>query len=173
MKWFSRLLITIVLSVGLVLGLSILPELESKWNIPAFHTVKAQPVSDNNIVDVMSKVQLHLRISHVELTHAIVSVDLFASPSSEKAEIIQDMYELSRYFFSGTTNINQVLIRVLDGSKEGGTSLLLATDARREKWLPGEITPRTQSAEEMEQYLQSHFRVTYTAKWQQRFDAKS
>ncbi|WP_282935635.1 hypothetical protein [Paenibacillus sp. RC67] len=175
MKWFTRLLITIVLSVGLAAGLSILPQLESKWSLPMFHTVKAQPVSETNIVDVLSKSQLHLRIRKVEVTHAIVSIDLFASPASDKKEIVQDLYELPRHLFRSSTNLNQVLIRVLDGSNDGkqSTSLLIAQEARREKWLPSEISLSTQSTEEMEQYLQSHFRVTYTAKWQDRFNVKS
>ncbi|GAA4843902.1 hypothetical protein GCM10023310_22310 [Paenibacillus vulneris] len=175
MKWFTRLLITIVLSMGLAAGLSVLPQLESKWSLPMFHTVKAQPVSESNVVDVLSKAQLHLRIRKVEMTHAIISIDLFASPATDKKEIVQDLYELPRHLFRSSTNLNQVLIRVLDGSAEGkqSTSLLIAEEARREKWLPSELPISTQSTEEMEQYLQSHFRVTYTAKWQDRFQVKS
>ncbi|MDF2962498.1 MAG: hypothetical protein K0S39_4233 [Paenibacillus sp.] len=176
MKLLPRLLITTLLSVGVAVTLSFLPQLENGWNSPVFRSVKAQPVSEANIVDVMSKMQLHLRIRKVEVTHAIVSVDLLASPASEKSEIVQDLYEIPRTMFSRSTNINQVLVRVLDSSKSstgGGTALLMATDARREKWLPGETVISTQSIEEMEQYLQSHFRMTYTPRWQERFDVKS
>jgi len=174
MKWVSRLLITVVLSIALAAGLSVLPQLEDQWSLPMFRYVKAQPISENNIVDVMSKTQLHLRIRKVELNHAIISVDLFASPSSGQQEIVKDLYDLPFYVFRSSTNINQILIRVMDGSRDGrGTSLLIAADARREKWLPGDTAIRTESAEEMEQYLQSHSRVTYTQKWRDRFEVKS
>ncbi|MFE5317169.1 hypothetical protein ACFQ88_00540 [Paenibacillus sp. NPDC056579] len=172
MKWISRLLLTVVLSIALAAGLSLLPQLE---NMAVFRSAKAQPVSESNIVDVLSKTQLHLRIRKVELNHAIVSIDLFASPSSDKKQIVEDLYELPLYMFRTSTNINQILIRVLDGSKDGGksTSLLLAADARREKWLPSDTFARTESVEEMEQYLQSHFQMTYTQKWRDRFETKS
>ncbi|TDF99341.1 hypothetical protein [Paenibacillus piri] len=176
MKWLSRLLVTLLLSTGVALALSLLPKMENGWNSPVFRSVKAQPVSENNIVDVMSKMPLHLRIRKVEVNHAIVSVDLLASPASEKDDIVQDMYEIPRTFFSRSTNINQVLIRVMDSPTAGNgatATLLLATDARREKWLPSETVFMPLSIEEMEQYLQSHFRMTYTTKWKNRFDIKS
>jgi hypothetical protein len=175
MKWFTRLLITTLVSAGLLVGLSFLPQLERLGSSTVFRSVKAQPISDTNIVDVMSKTQLHLRIRRVEVSHAIVSVDLLASPSTGKKEIVQDLYELPRSLFHNSTNINQVLVRVMDSSKESGrtTSLLVATDARREKWMPNETGLSQQSAEELEEYLQTHFRMTYTPKWQDRFEIKS
>lgn len=175
MKWIARLLLTTVFSVCLVAALSMLPQLERIGNTSVMRSVKAQPVSEVNIVDVMSKVQLHLRVRKVEVSHAIVSVDLLASPSTGKREIIQDLYELPRSLFHQSTNINQVLVRVMDGSKDSGkaTSLLIATDARREKWLPNEPQQYTLSEDEMEDYLQSHFRMTYTSRWQERYNVKS
>lgn len=176
MKWLPRLLITSLLSIGVAAALSLLPQLEKGSSFAMLRSVKAQPVSEANIVDVMSKLQLHQRIRKVEVSHAIVSIDLIASPASGKNEMIQDMYEIPRTFFSRSTNINQVLVRVLTSSGSGtggGMTLLLATDARREKWLPNETAIAAASTDEMEQYLQSHFRMTYTPKWQERFEIKS
>lgn len=175
MKWVARLLLTTLLSVVLIVALSLLPQLERMGSSSVFRSVQAQPVTETNIVDVMSKTQLHLRIRKVEVSHAIISVDLLASPSSGKKEIVQDLYELPRSLFERSTNVNQVLVRVMDSSKESGraASLLIATDARREKWLPSDNQPSTQSEDEMEAYLQSHFRMTYTSKWQERYKIKS
>jgi PIN domain nuclease of toxin-antitoxin system len=174
MKWLPRLIITILLSSGIAVALSLLPQLENGWDSPVFNSVKAQPVSETNIVDVMSKMQLHLRIRKVEVSHAIISIDLFASPSSDRQQIVQDLYEIPNALFGRSTNINQVLVRVLDGSQHtgGSASLMLAADARREKWL-SESGLSIRSAEEKEQYLQSHFRVTYTPYWREKFDVKS
>jgi len=175
LKWIARLLLTTLFSMGLLIALSMLPQLERLGSTSVFRSAKAQQVSETNIVDVMSKTQLHLRIRKVEVTHAIVSVDLLASPATDKKEIVQDLYELPRSLFHNSTNINQVLVRVMDGSKDGGrpASLLVAADARREKWLPNESLQETESEEELETYLQSHFRMTYTPKWQERYDVKS
>ncbi len=52
---------------------------------------------------------------------------------------MQDLYEIPRTMFSASNNVNQVLVRVLDGSiTQGSPQLLVATDARRDKWLAGE-----------------------------------
>ncbi len=87
---------------------------------------------------------------------------------------MQDLYEIPRTMFSASNNVNQVLVRVLDGSiTQGSPQLLVATDARRDKWLAGEprIVPR--GAEEIQSYLDSHYRMTYTPKWQERVFQKS
>jgi hypothetical protein len=175
MSWLPRFLIATLLSAGIAIALSFLPQLENGWSSPAFHAVKAQPVSETNIVDVISKMQLHERIRKVEVTHAIISVDLIAAPGSGRGDIVRDVYEIPKTLFSLSTNINQVLVRVMDNSNMGGgnPTVLLATDARREKWLPSETVLGKQSVEEIEQYLQSHFRMTYTPIWKDRFDVKS
>jgi hypothetical protein len=175
MKWLVRLLVTSMLSTGIVLSLSVLPQLENGWDSPVLHMVRAEPISEVNIVDVMSNLQLHLRIRKVEVSHAIVSVDLYASPSSSRLEIVKDLYTIPQAMFVHSSNINQVLVRVLDGTKQAGgsTSLLLAADARREKIAANESRLSPKSAEEIEQYLQTHFRMTYTLNWQEKFDTKS
>ncbi|NOK24031.1 hypothetical protein HMI50_44445 [Corallococcus carmarthensis] len=119
--------------------------------------------------------QLHQRIRRVELNHAIVSIDLLSVKSTEKADIFEDLYEIPKVMFGSSTNIYQVLIRVLDGSQEGSGSpgLLVAADARREKWLANESGLRPQNANELQQFLDAHYRMTYAPKWKARFLEKS
>jgi hypothetical protein len=77
--------------------------------------------------------------------------------------------------FNRSSNINQVLIRVLDGSKQAGgsASLLLASDARRERMLKPASKSSLESLQEIETYLQSNFHVTYTRNWQEKFELRS
>ncbi|TVY11609.1 hypothetical protein [Paenibacillus cremeus] len=173
MKWFSRVLIMTVISGAVAVSLSYLSVLDETAGV--FRTVKAQPVSEGNIVDVVSKMQLHLRIRRVEINHAIVSIDLLAVKTTEPTDMVKDLYEIPRYLFGASTNIHQVLIRVLDSSADQGASpqLLIASDARREKWLPSDSRIHPQSLDELQQYLDAHYRMTYTPKWQERTKEKS
>jgi hypothetical protein len=175
MRWLVRLLITSMLSTVITLSLSFLPQLEDGWNSPVFNSARAEPISEMNIVDVISKLQLHLRIRKIEVSRAIVSIDLFTSPSSDRLEIVKDVYEISQVMFNRSSNINQVLIRVLDGSKQAGgsASLLLASDARRERMLKPASKSSLESLQEIETYLQSNFHVTYTRNWQEKFELRS
>ena len=173
MNWLSRILVLTTISIGVMAGLSYLSELDKSASV--FRTVSAQPVSEKNIVDVVSKMQLHLRIRRVEISHSIVSIDLLAVKSTESSDMLKDIYEIPRHLFGSSTNIHQVFIRVLDASADGSGSpqLLVASDARREKWLPGDLRFAHQSTEELAQYLDSHYRMTYTAKWHDRLKEKS
>lgn len=173
MKWVPRLIILTTISVAVVIGLSALSWLDEKTGI--FRTVKAQPVSEQNIVDVISKMQLHLRIRRVDLNYSIVSIDLLAAKTTETNDIVKDLYEIPKVFFDVSSNINQVQLRILDGgsNQEGTPQLLIATDARREKWLPGESGLHLQSTVELQQFLDTHYRMTYTPKWQDRLKEKS
>ncbi|PZE21951.1 hypothetical protein [Paenibacillus xerothermodurans] len=174
MQWLPRFLVTLLLSVGVAMLLSYLPRLENGATSPLYRAAKAESVSDANIVDVMSGMRLNERIRRVEVTHAIVSVDVLASSSSTKEEIMGDVHMITQTLFRRSTNINQVLIRVLNGSTgRTGPTLLLAADAARDKWERSgadadQLTPR-----EMEQYLQSSLRMTYTPLWRELFDIKS
>ncbi len=173
MKWVPRLLIVTALSIAVASALSYLSQLDESLSV--FRSVKAHPVSENNIVDVVSKMQLHLRVRRVEVNHAVVSIDLLAVKTSAKSEMLRDLYEVPTMMFASSTNINQVLVRVLDasGDREGNPQPLVAVDARREKWLPKEAGLRSGTAEELQQYLDNRFRMTYTFKWQERFAPKS
>ncbi|AEI41339.1 hypothetical protein [Paenibacillus mucilaginosus] len=171
MKWAPRVFIMTAVSVAVAILLSYVSKLDDS----ALVFRQARPVTEATIVDVVSGMKLHLRIRRVEVSHAIVSIDLLASKSTAKADMLQDLYEIPSVLFGASTNINQVLVRVLDGSqdKEGTPGPLIATDARREKWLPNEPKLHPMSAEEIQTYLETHYRTTYTPKWQQRDKQKS
>ncbi|MCZ8520541.1 MULTISPECIES: hypothetical protein [Paenibacillus] len=173
MKWAPRVFIITAVSVAVAMLLAYVSKLDQTAAV--FRSSGARPVTEATIVDVVSGMKLHLRIRRVEVSHAIVSVDLLAARSTEKADMLQDLYEIPKVLFGASTNINQVLVRVLDGSqdKEGSQGPLIATDARREKWLPNEPKLHPMSTEEIQQYLETHYRTTYTPKWQERDRQKS
>lgn len=177
MNWTRRILAALLLSVAITAGLTLLPHLDNAQQgglQPAFLN-KGEDLTDRNIVDFMTKMQMHMRIRKVELNRSIVSIDLSANAGVAKTDALQDLYELPQYIFAHTTNINQIFVRVLDTNqdpaKSAGGSLVAALDAKRDSWMPD--TPRMApvSADELSQYIQSHYHVTFTAKWDQRFKA--
>lgn len=173
MNWFPRILIIMLLSVSVAFGLSFIARLDE--SVGVFRTVRAQPVNESNIVDVVSGMQLHLRVRRVEVSHAIVSIDLLATKATANEDAMHDLYEIPGALFSASTNINQVLVRVMDAENEPGAGgrLLVASDARREKWLPDEPKLRPRTTDEISAYLDSHYRMTYTPRWQEKSEQKS
>ncbi len=88
-----------------------------------------------------------------------------------KDTVYHDMYELSRFGVTDTPNVNQVLVRILrqpTNSKRDAV-LLAALDARRDP--DGERAEEADGSgvTDVEQYLASRYRVTYTQEWKQFF----
>lgn len=172
MRWIPRLVIMTLVSAAVAVGLSYVLKLDESASV--FREAKPVNVSESNIVDVVSRMPLHLRIRRVEVSHSIVSIDLLAVKSTPSSDLMQDLYEIPKTMFSASTNVNQVLVRVLDGSRtESSPQLLVASDARRDKWLAGEPKIVPKGTEEIQSYLDSHYRMTYTPKWQERILQKS
>jgi hypothetical protein len=69
------------------------------------------------------------------------------------------------------TNVSQVRVRVVEHKQSDGSTkeLLVAMDSRKEN-----IADQKQKIEDLnslnrQKYLQSHFRITYTQKWNDQF----
>lgn len=175
MNWTKRILIAVLLSVVIAFGLSLLPYMEPGGQgtfKPAFLN-KAEALNDQNVVDFLMKMQLHLRIRKVDLNRSIVSIDLSSHAAAEKLDILQDLYTIPQTVFANTTNISQVFIRVLDtnagSDRSSSVSLLAALDAKRENWSARASRTAPAGADELEQHIQSHSDITFTNKWNARF----
>lgn len=174
MKSYNRVLIALLISIGFAAALSIVPKLDrtvqtAGTDAPVFRTDFAVTLSDRNLVDLFVRHPLHLDISHVEWNDTILSVDL-KSNSNETASdpIYDDLYELARLGFAGTKNVKQLLIRVMEHAPAGtgNPQLLLAMDAKRSDLSPGVAAQSGLAVKETkEQFLSSHFSLTYTHKW--------
>ncbi|PYI54927.1 hypothetical protein [Paenibacillus flagellatus] len=172
MKSWYRLMIASLVSVGIASALSLVPKLDGSLrpggtDAPVFRADTAVTLTDRNLVDVLVRPVLHLDIAHVEWNDSILSVDLKAKPGGAPPEsIYDDLYELARLGFSGTKNVGQLLVRVLE-TPEGaasGTQLLLAMDAKRTD-LSGSAAGVDERKSSKEHFLSSHFSLTYTHKW--------
>ncbi|MDF2713444.1 MAG: hypothetical protein K0R28_369 [Paenibacillus sp.] len=174
MKSYQRASIALLISIGFAAMLSIVPKLDRTvqtggTDAPVFRADYALTLSDRNLVDLFVRYPLHLDISHVEWNDTILSVDLKSKPNATASDpIYDDLYELARLGFAGTKNVKQLLIRVMEYSTSGveNPQLLLAMDAKRSD-LSAAASKRAdmQTKETKEQFLSSHFSLTYTHKW--------
>ncbi|MEK8127406.1 hypothetical protein WMW72_05705 [Paenibacillus filicis] len=172
MKWIPRLLIMTLLSAAVAIGLSHVLKLDESATV--FSMNKPVTVTEANIVDVVSRMPLHLRIRRVEVSRSYVSIDLVAVTTTESRDTLQDVYEIPKSLFAASTNINQVLVRVLDASRgqDSGAQLLVAADARRDQASQGEGRLKPSGEAELQTYLDTYYRMTYTAIWRDRHGAK-
>jgi len=169
MSKLAGMWITLLLSVCIALVLSILfKESVSSNGVLADNRTPAKTLSDDNMVDLISTLPLQLSIKKVDWQQTVLSVDLIMPSAASGIErVYRDLYTLSEFGFQ-TSNVRQVLVRVLEGRKEeasAGFPLLVAMDARKANRSAAWKREGT-GAQTLQDYLQSHYRITYTKKWQ-------
>lgn len=169
-----RLLVTALLSIGIAMGLSWIPKLApGAADLPAFGAGQPRQLSDGNVVDLLSELMLSSQIRNVDWSQSILSVDLKLRPGETASGIYRDMYQIAHTALAGTTNVRQVLIRVLDEGAAGGSAapqLVIALSADRSGLPRGEKLKDTPDASgEYGSYLSEHFRLTYTVRWKEMF----
>ncbi|MDF2723287.1 MAG: hypothetical protein K0Q59_2962 [Paenibacillus sp.] len=172
-KIWSRLAAALLLSAGLAAALSVVPKLDGSLSIagPDSSVFRPDPtiaLSDRNLVDLFARFPLQLGISHVEWNDAILSIDLKSYPGTMTESVIyNDLFHIARLVFEGTNNVSQMLVRVMEPSSSGsGAQLLLAMDAKRSDVAGSKLSSLDmQSNKAKEQFISSHFSLTYTHRW--------
>src|SRR5690606_10226984 len=130
----SRILVVALVSIGIAVSLSWLPELDSMSRQNAqeattFNSGSAKMLNDQNLVDLLVKQPLFMDIGHVEWSDSILSIDLKTKPGQADADFIyRDLYTLSRLGFEGTRNVKQLLVRIIElpANSEMSPQLLVA-----------------------------------------------
>lgn len=166
---FSRMAVVLCVSVAVALALSKLPQVEQAARMGAEDFGgKRGKLTEQNLVDALVAVPLELNIVRAELRQSVLAVDLGLSQGkvSEYA-VYRDLYELSQYGLSNTTNIEQVQVRIMEIGKTDPKSrqLLLAMDARRENRPKAEEKAGESSTLNLKELIQSHYSLTFTQKW--------
>lgn len=172
-----RLLLVGILSVAIALCLAMVPKLHSallnnKEAASVFGPSAGRQLTEHNVVDVLVQIPLQLRIRKVELTNSTLSVDLNLPRNADEEIVVRDLYAITQKLFAGTSNINNVLVRVMDysaTSRSSGGKLLLALDALRDKGKDMAPPAEHESDAVLEQYLRQHFQMTYTDQWRVRY----
>lgn len=171
MKWPATILTVSVLTAAVAFLLSFLPQWDrinamNEREIAAFKETLSSKLSDENLVDKLSHVNLQLSLRKVQLKGGILSVDLAAPPNVAASRVYQDLFELVKFSLNDHSNVNQVLVRIMEvkGREDRNGQLLVALDARSDDdYLPFPV--KEAGGTELRRYLQSSFTVTYTQAW--------
>ncbi|MGQ3477464.1 hypothetical protein [Paenibacillus sp. TY11] len=130
-------------------------------------------LTDDNLVDTLNELPLTTPIVSVSWEHSVLTLDVkLSKEETTPLEIYQNMAELAAFSFYGTTNVRQLLLRVVTQDEwSGERHLLLASDIRRNEWTNEALEQlRSREGAELPEDLKSRFRVTVTPMWQNRFN---
>ncbi|WP_435925242.1 hypothetical protein [Paenibacillus sp. DYY-L-2] len=170
--WLSR---SLILTVGTALlialftrqGAAIFEESRAA-SAPVFDEAKPQELRDDNLVDGLSALKLPVPIAKVDLNGSILALDLKVTEDRfDKGTLYEGIAEVISFTFERTTNIDQLLLRLVAEDRWLGTRyLLLAADVRRGEFPESSlIALRELGNREMPRELRSWLRVTETHLW--------
>lgn len=129
-------------------------------------------LTNDNLVEGLSALELPTRIGKVNLNRSILSVDLKVTEDDfDVAKLYQGMAELISFSMERTSNVDQLLLRLVAEDKWLGTRyLLLAADVRRGQWPETALENlRNVGNKEIPKELQTWFRMTETHLWKSKF----
>ncbi|WP_082926870.1 hypothetical protein [Paenibacillus tuaregi] len=127
----------------------------------------------DNLVDELAGLPLSVRISKADLDGAILSVELKIQEEGFYPSVLYlNMAELIRFSFEGTSNVNQLLVRLVAEDKWiGSKHLLLASDVRRGEWPSFALNDLENLGNQpLTDQLKEYFRFTVTNLWKTRFE---
>lgn len=166
MSWLTRWTAAAIGSAvvaGLLVYLPLIDRTSKSSDIPTFQ--QTRQLTEQNLVDRLTRLPLMLDIRRADWNATVLEVDLLAYSRPEQDTVYHDLYELEKLGLAETANVSQVLVRVLQatpGSLRNG-QLLVAMDARKEDKKGTLRTP--EGSGEIQRYLQTRHRMTYTQKW--------
>jgi hypothetical protein len=129
-------------------------------------------LTDDNLVDALVPLQLPMPIAKVELNRNILSIDLKVEGDQVGVDdLYRGMAEMVSFAFEHTSNIDQLLLRLMAEDRWLGTKyLLLAADVRRSEFSAEELNAlRHAGSGELPEALRLRMRVTETRLWKSRF----
>jgi hypothetical protein len=173
MSYFNKILLTIVYSVSISFLLMWIVQREQAYKVKDLDVfANGSQLSEQNLVDFMVKLPLDLQVAKVSWQHAILSIDLLSVPGNTiDTMVYHDLFELSQFGLYRLSNVNQVLVRIIEHkeTERNRNELLLAMDSRKENMQAQKTNMKELSALDRQKYLQSHYRLTYTQKWKEQF----
>lgn len=168
MKGLARIAAVAGLSVAIAWGMSLLPRTEGNMAAPVFLPDHKVRLTEANMVDALVQMPLSLRVAKADFKQNVMSVDLLL-PKGVAGDgfVYHDLYELTRFAWSQTTNVDRLLIRVLqqNSGERASRELLLAMEAKRTDSASAGKVSASATASELKSYLESRYHLTYTMKW--------
>lgn len=132
-------------------------------------------LSSEQVVDYLSELPLQLKFSRASWQSGKLAVDIKVAATIMRPEIIyNDMYELLRFAFLQTSNVERLQLRVViqdDMAKK--KYVLLGMDALRAQVNADSLKLLQKSKGIMPKQLEDAWRVMHTPHWERQFPAGS
>lgn len=173
--WIGAVILLSVTSVVLLPQVADLDlSLQQKKGAVETFTGGHNTVLDNdNLVDVLGVLPLTLSIDSVGWENHVLSLDLKVSGNDhEPEELYQNMAQAISFAFQETTNVDQLLLRIVVMDKWlDSRRLLLAGDIRRNEW-SSELQNELQSVGNvpLSDRIKTGFRISETELWKKQFN---
>lgn len=175
MKWFVRFGLTLVISLGLAVMVSVLPVLDPQTRPTASdtssthvatHVTKPVIFDDSNLVDYLSELSMHGELSKVSWSYSVLSIDLEYPRQLSIPELYRDLISLTHFGFDDTSNVKHMLVRVVrSNGKATDEELLVSITANREEW--EQMKQDYNGNESWEMLFDTYFTMKYTEAWEQ------
>ncbi|MFE4710924.1 hypothetical protein ACFRAM_08630 [Paenibacillus sp. NPDC056722] len=172
--WIGALLL---LTAGSAILLPRLADLESSLRqdrgaVETFSEDSDMVLDDTNLVDAIGTLPLTLTIGSVGWENGVLSLDLMVTGNDhDPEELYRNMAQAVAFAIQDTTNVNQLLLRVVAEDKWTQTRrLLLAGDIRRREW-SGELQKELLNTgnRPLSEHLKSSFRISESDLWKNQF----
>ncbi|MCR8642297.1 hypothetical protein NV379_06450 [Paenibacillus sp. N1-5-1-14] len=120
-------------------------------------------VDDTNVVDLVASLPLQTRVSSVELHHSSLSLDLVLPKTIDSSLVFRDLARINQSAIQHSSNLNELFIRVLDPTREGGLLLAVQMDREGGKSMPDQL--QRASGNDIRKIMDKKFQIKYTDKW--------
>ncbi|MDP4096654.1 hypothetical protein OIN60_07710 [Paenibacillus sp. P96] len=133
-------------------------------------------LNDYNLVDQLNELSLTMPITKVNWKQAVLTLDLkMPDTAAEPATVYKNIADAASYCFYGTSNVQQLLLRVVaEDPWTGKRHLLIAADIRRDEWSADALRElRGWSGPSLPEELKNQFRISDTKLWRTRFHVQS
>jgi uncharacterized protein YfaA (DUF2138 family) len=160
---FKQYGVMLLIGIVAVFMLSRLPFIEESVQqrrnaVVVFQPKQTNRLTDDTLVDRVSKLQLRNQIVKVGWDHSILTIDLLGY---DPDKVWADMGQLIIFSYEKVNNVKQVLIRAF-ADKGDQRILLLAAETRRSDWSDKELTEISQNDFRLNHDLESNLRFSIT-----------
>ncbi|MFC3745839.1 hypothetical protein [Paenibacillus sp. GCM10012306] len=172
--WIGALLL---LTAGSAILLPQFAELElslrqERGAVETFSEGSHNVLDDTNLVDAIGALPLTLSIGSVGWENGVLSLDLMVTGNDhEPEELYRNMAQAIAFAIQDTSNVKQLLLRIVAEDKWTQTRrLLLAGDIRRQEW-SGELQRELLNTgnHPLSGHLISSFRISESDLWKNQF----
>lgn len=145
---------------------------QKKGAVETFSDSRHVVLDNDNLIDVLGTLPFSLSIDSVGWENHVLSLDLKVNGNEhEPEECYQNMAQAISFAFQQTSNVDQLLLRIVVMDKWlDSRRLLLAGDIRRQEWsvdLQNEL--QSTGNVSLPAHLKAGFRISETELWKKQF----